>query len=269
VNNEAWPESKWTPFQRQWMHNEEIGRIRQLQQVRLLGWADRQRRTREWICFADVADWCARQPGRVARDEEQRAQAGTDLLRAIVGGEFNRDGRLCVAYVPPYHFICPEPIKVRFETSKLCSPVPIESLACLWAPRDLSAKWLMARGIELPPWLTPVTPAPLATSDIGVEEPADTSPEPQKPAPTEFAPGCYRTGAPGRPPSIHLVKAEMKRRAETGTMLLGSCAKEAKALASWHKTEHEPFGSAPIMPKTIQNQLGKLYRQLSQNSIPK
>jgi hypothetical protein len=268
VTNEAWPESKWTPFQQQWMRAEKVGCIRQLQQARVANWTDRQRRIREWICFADVADWCARLPGRIARDEEQRAQAGTELLRAIVDGEFNRDGRLCVAHVTPYHFVCPEPIRFRLEIGNLRSPVPIESLAYLWAPRDLCANWLVALGIALPPWLTPVTSAPLAASDLLAKESTDTSPK-QKTAPTEFAPSCYGTGAPGRRPSIHLVRAEMERRAEKGTMILGSCAKEAEALASWHKAEHEPFGSAPIKPKTIQNQLGELYRQLSQQYIPK
>jgi hypothetical protein len=267
VTNEAWPESKWTPFQQQWMRSEEIGRIRQLQQVRLMKWTDRQQGAREWICLADVADWCARRPGSIARDEQQRAQAGTDLLRAILDGEFNRDGRLCVAHVPPYHFICPEPIKVRLEMVKLSSPIPIESLAYLWAPRDLCAMWLAGRDIELPPWLAPATPAPVATSDVGVEEPTYTSPDPQKPAPSESAPNCYRTGAPGRPASIYLVEPEMKRRAAAGIMLLGSCAQEAKALVRWLEDNHPE--AAPLTAKTIQNQLGTLYRQLSQNDIPK
>src|SRR5262249_17271821 len=63
-------------------------------------WKERQRREREWIRFADIADWCSREPGDVKRDARRKAQAWHDLLVSVLRGEFNRYGRCCVAYLP-------------------------------------------------------------------------------------------------------------------------------------------------------------------------
>ncbi len=120
----AVPQSEWTPFQRCWMHAFEISNTRQNQQARLAGWTHRQRRTRQWIALGEIADWCARMPGSVARDEGHRAQAWHDLAQSIIAGEFNRrtkigSGWLSVAFVPPWHFSCPEPIRFRLRASDL------------------------------------------------------------------------------------------------------------------------------------------------------
>ena len=70
----------------------------------------------------------------------------------------------------------------------------------------------------------------------------------------------YRTGTPGRPTSKQLVEAEMKRRAAAGLMRT-SLKAEAEELATWLQETH-PL--APRMgPKTMQNALRALYRELS------
>lgn len=70
-------------------------------------------------------------------------------------------------------------------------------------------------------------------------------------------PELQRSGAPGRPTSMHLVEAEMVRRSACGA-LESSMALEAGALASWLERTH------PAMPalgkKRIQNALGAKYR---------
>jgi hypothetical protein len=139
------PESEWTPWQREVMRGVGISYTRQKQQAHLAGWAKRQRQAREWICFADIADWCARRPGSVARDEHLRVQAGSDLLQAVQGGEFNRAGRLCVAYIPPWDFACPEPIRFRLDIGRVRWPMRVDDLAYLWAPANLCARWFAAR----------------------------------------------------------------------------------------------------------------------------
>jgi hypothetical protein len=60
----------------------------------------------------------------------------------------------------------------------------------------------------------------------------------------------YRTGAPGRPSSSHLVEAELDRRISSGTRS-GSAAKEAESLADWLKSTHPKL--PPMTKKTILN----------------
>jgi len=155
VSDPSWPvpipEYDWTPSQRAFMRAEQVGYIRQRQQLRLASWTDRQKQTREWICFADIADWCARSPGGIGRDENLRAQAMANLLQSISTGEFNRQGRLCVAYVPPWQLVCPDPIRFRLPSAR---PHPA-ALTCCWAPQKLWARWFAVRAdIPQPPWVT-------------------------------------------------------------------------------------------------------------------
>jgi hypothetical protein len=74
-----------------------------------------------------------------------------------------------------------------------------------------------------------------------------------------------RTGAPGAPSSMHLVGLEMRRRHAAGIMTTSSMQAEAKELEAWLRTKHPGFRIARA--KTIQNQLGALWRELksSQN----
>jgi hypothetical protein len=67
----------------------------------------------------------------------------------------------------------------------------------------------------------------------------------------------YRTGAPGRPTSSHLVEAELDRRIATGTVASG-ILKEARSLVNWLKSTH-PF-SPPMGEKTIKNQFSQKIR---------
>ena len=127
-----WPDG-WTPAHHWYMRAEEIGYTRQRQQAWLVLWKQRQQRTHEWVCFPDVADWCARASGSIARDEGLRAQAWHDLLVSAIGGEFTRNGRLSVAYIAPWQFVCPEPIRFRLPLGFLDT----HYLPHCWAPREL------------------------------------------------------------------------------------------------------------------------------------
>jgi len=75
----------------------------------------------------------------------------------------------------------------------------------------------------------------------------------------------YRTGAAGRPTSMHLIEAEMRRRFDAREQL-PTMRQEAEHLSQWLPMEH-PL-AAPTKPKTIKNQLGARYKQLKAQ-IPK
>jgi hypothetical protein len=67
----------------------------------------------------------------------------------------------------------------------------------------------------------------------------------------------YRTGAPGRPSSSHLVEAELDRRISEGTCS-SNATKEAKLLAEWLKNTHPSL--PPMTAKTIHNTFRKKLR---------
>jgi len=67
-----------------------------------------------------------------------------------------------------------------------------------------------------------------------------------------------RTGAPGRPSSMHLVEAEFEARCARDETA-ASLAEESKHLANWLKGEHP--GAPPVTKKTIQNRLRDIYRE--------
>lgn len=66
-----------------------------------------------------------------------------------------------------------------------------------------------------------------------------------------------RTGAPGRPSSMHLVENEFAARCDREEVL-GSLAAECEDLASWFRHEHPR--APPITEKTIRNRLRDAYR---------
>ncbi len=70
----------------------------------------------------------------------------------------------------------------------------------------------------------------------------------------------YRSGAPGRPTSSHLVAVEFDRRAAAG-LVEPSLSKEAAALAAWLKSSHP--SAPPMTEKTIRERIRAAYRRLS------
>jgi hypothetical protein len=70
----------------------------------------------------------------------------------------------------------------------------------------------------------------------------------------------YETGAPGRPTSMHLIRAEFRARHERGESAR-SITLEADALANWLSKAHPR--AVPVKPKTIRNQLANEFRRRS------
>lgn len=68
-----------------------------------------------------------------------------------------------------------------------------------------------------------------------------------------------KSGAPGKPTSMHLVEAETHARAARGE-LRPTMKEEAEHLSRWLIATHP--GAPPLTPKTIGNRLGTLYRRL-------
>src|SRR3974377_1336344 len=114
---EALPEKDWTPWQQENMRNWNRLWTRDKQQLRIGRWIDRQERTHDWVCLADIAHWCARRPGDIKRDPARLTQAYSDLERSILQGEFSEGGRLKVIYVTSFPPLS-EKVKVRLDAAR-------------------------------------------------------------------------------------------------------------------------------------------------------
>ena len=89
-------------------------------------------------------------------------------------------------------------------------------------------------------------------SDVAKFWPPDAAPE---------AAAALRTGAPGRPSSMHLVEAEFSARCERN-VVAASLTAEADLLVAWLKNEHPSV--PPLTAKTIKNKLRAAYRNFSE-----
>jgi hypothetical protein len=150
------PEKDWTPIQREIMNGWNRLWTRDRQWLQIGKWRLLQQYTRDWVCLAELADWCARRPGDIERDPSRRAQAFSDLKQSIILGEFNKGGHLNVVYLPPQQPHLRHPMKLRLNADRLFAYQghALQFLLDLcWAPRELCLRWLLARQIVPPPWL--------------------------------------------------------------------------------------------------------------------
>jgi len=76
----------------------------------------------------------------------------------------------------------------------------------------------------------------------------------------------YRTGAPGRPTIMHLIRVELERRISAGEVL-ATLAAQAEALRGWAATTH-PTAPTPTS-RTIQNGIRELYNRHAQDKRTK
>jgi hypothetical protein len=113
------------------------------------------------IAFKDIADWSARKPHSLERDERLREQAYRDLIKSVLSGEFGLPRKPQVAFLPPQPIAPPGRLSLRLQVFQI---VPTETVSpdalCswLWTFRDHADRWLAARGLSwlpLPPRTAP------------------------------------------------------------------------------------------------------------------
>lgn len=120
---------------------------------RLEEFAARQERQRRWASFADIADWCARESGRIAPDPSLRRVAFAALAASLAGGEFERGGRSAVLLLCPG--LAPGPVGRRWmagiATLGDADEIAHNYLALCWLPLDHARAWLERKRIPAPP----------------------------------------------------------------------------------------------------------------------
>ena len=74
---------------------------RQWRAARIQRFTQKQQQTREWINFAEIADWCSKEDHSIIPSEDKRAVAFGTLARDLLSGLFEENGRSRVLYLSP------------------------------------------------------------------------------------------------------------------------------------------------------------------------
>jgi hypothetical protein len=111
--------------------------------------------------------------------------------------------------------------------------------------------------------LTPEQEAMVRRQRTGEPEPPTAANDSTKPVSSPSPEEPPRSGAPGRPTSMHLVDAEFERRVKAG-IVAPSLNKEAETLAAWLKKNHPTMPAAKA--SSIRNYLREIYRKAMNRS---
>jgi hypothetical protein len=145
------------------------------------------------LSFEEIADWCARVPGTVRRDEALLGQAYTDLRDAMLAGAFGHGARSLVIYFHPDQErvnkrlrFSPEDLQTWLDCYGVDNPlITGEILSRCWLPRGLCRNWFERQGLIWPTIFDPpaeLHPPPVSTGEAEgqVVQQADTlSPAPE------------------------------------------------------------------------------------------
>jgi hypothetical protein len=121
-------------------------------------WQERMRQSREWVCFADLADWCARESGTINPDERKKVNAYRQLGESLKLGKFGTGKHTRVPF--PDGLILKGTKRWIRMTTQTYEQISEEGrgweavLEGCWIPRDLARQWLEAKRLALPPWLS-------------------------------------------------------------------------------------------------------------------
>ena len=111
---------------------------------RIARFTENQRRKREWINFAEIADWCSEVDGSVVPNESARVSAYVKLQRDLLEGDFEENGRSRVLYLHPWTVkakMTRQSMELMIETYP---PATIRSqyFDHCWLPRNVFQRWL-------------------------------------------------------------------------------------------------------------------------------
>jgi hypothetical protein len=196
-----------------------------------------QRQKRDWINFAEIADWFTDLAGPQKSTESTRADVYRLLQQDILEGDFEEDGRSTVRLL---HARLNQRIQSEYVRSFLetFNEITLQSnvLPYCWIPRRLFQQWCAKHHL-------PVS-SPRFQPKLRVASPAKAA---------------TRTGGPGKPSSMHLIRQEFHARAERNATK-ETLQEEASALKLWLTKEH-PSDPQPTT-KTIKNNLRHDFRLL-------
>jgi hypothetical protein len=129
-------------------------RARKRRLDRIKRFRDTQRQKQNWINFADIADWCAREGHSILPDKKRRDAAFETLANDLLAGEFEENGRSCVLYLHPFTArarMTREWLKDAIEHDYDRDDGRTSYLPHCWIPRHLFDSWLIRHRLERSP----------------------------------------------------------------------------------------------------------------------
>ena len=136
------------PTDREQLHSdgERDQRFRRWRAGRIERFVETQRRKREWINFAEIAEWCSKEDQSIVPNKDKYAVAFDTLERDLLAGEFEESGRSRVLYLDPLSK------NARMTRARLRDIIDhnydgnrgrSQYLAYCWIPRSLFNRWLV------------------------------------------------------------------------------------------------------------------------------
>ena len=143
--------------------------IRRWRTARIERFTKIQRDKREWINFAEIAEYCSEESGGVVPNEVARETAYEKLLADVLEGDFEKNGVSQIMYLHPY------PSKTRMTREWLIGLLEFKDadratiisqyLAHCWMARVFLERWLAKHRMEpRPQRFEPKCPTPPTTT---------------------------------------------------------------------------------------------------------
>ena len=159
-------------------------KVEEIRARRIERFTQRQRKLSDWVCFADVADWCARITGDIKPDEERRTLTYSELRKSLTVGDFEQAGRSRVMFLNPATTMA-KMTRVRFDLITRAfdgQTLNTEYLSCCWIPRDLCQQWFDSRRLPTPRWLVRTQASTVPRTQAQPKYPWTKAPDAHPPA---------------------------------------------------------------------------------------
>ena len=126
---------------------------RQWRAARIKLFEKRQQEAREWINFADIADWCSKEDQSILPNEKKREATFDTLESDLLAGEFEESGRSRLLFLHPTTAnarMTPEWFK-DVRDHNYDGDHGRSYLAHCWIPRRLFERWLARHRLPASP----------------------------------------------------------------------------------------------------------------------
>jgi hypothetical protein len=138
--------------------------LRQRRTNRIEQFKTAQRETREWINFAEIAEWCSKE-GSILPSQEKTIAAYDTLSRDLLAGEFEEDGRSRILFFHPWlpkGRMSRERLRDIVEHNYDAQKGRTSFLPFCWMPRELFERWLAKHRLaeSLPGYFMPLGNSP-------------------------------------------------------------------------------------------------------------
>jgi hypothetical protein len=130
-----------------------VQKARKWREQRIDRFKQAQRRRREWINIAEIAEWCSESEGSIVSNLDARSSAYEKLLHDLLNGDFEESGKSRVLFLHSWTKMAkmtPARMQAVVETE---SPKTVRSdyLDHCWIPRTLFQRWLATHNMPVAP----------------------------------------------------------------------------------------------------------------------